>query len=93
MNDNQLLKNFMELPEQRGKFKNRKHSKFWKIVHLFGCPEKYLTEPYVMRYCNRCGRILLNDPELRKAYRKGGFLGMIQKQKEIKRSTQVGLLP
>ncbi len=44
--------------------------RFWWVVHIFGCQEKWLTAPYVVRYCGRCGRMRFESKKVEKKYRK-----------------------
>jgi len=66
---------------------------YWKTKHLFKCEERHMTERAMMRYCHKCGRTTIGNPELRTAYRRGGLPGLFKKKHEIltrKRSTEMG---
>lgn len=81
----EIIKDAYKLPESNGNFKkkvkyfiyNLKRI-YWKIKHTFGCEERWLTESYVIRQCRKCGRSTITDPELQKAYRKGGLSEMVK---------------
>jgi len=64
---------------------------YWWIKHLFRCEEKYLTEPYMIRFCSKCHRFTLEDKRLREAFKKDGIEGLFEEMK--KRSTVVGNSP
>ena len=45
--------------------------KLYWLLHIFGCPKKYLTEPYLVRYCYKCQRLRFTDKKYKKLFMQG----------------------
>jgi len=43
---------------------------FYKVIHIFGCPDSSMTEHYKIRYCYKCGRFRYASRELKERLRK-----------------------
>ena len=41
---------------------------YWWFIHLFGCPEKYLTERNTIRYCHKCFRFRFANKEVEEVF-------------------------
>lgn len=68
MTEDQMIKSFF-LSRPKTKFSFRRSILVARVLHLFWCPEKCLTEPGKVRVCRKCGRMKVMDPKLRSVFR------------------------
>lgn len=96
MDTKQFIDSVMKFPEEGKPVPVRNQSflaalwfrlvrRYWRIKHLFKCEEKHMTEPAMMRYCRKCGRLGIKNPSLRDAFRKGGVGELINERFKILR--------
>ena len=92
------LNNKQSKPKNRftiKRFINRIIPKLYWILHIFGCPKKYLTEPYIVRYCHKCSRLRFTDRKYKKLFMQGYKKGKIDYKRSADSSSATvgGVIP